>query len=202
MIKNFVFDLGNVLVDVNIKRFINNLEKEGLSPLKVQALITDKKLKDLLESGKIDFNTFYLKCKKKLNAKLSRKKFGEIFNDMFSPISGMSQILQGIKNTNNSKIFLLSNTNSVHFNYIRKNFEYIDLIDRFALSYKLKAIKPDYKIYYLLINKFNIKPTETIFIDDLVDNCNSAKQLGFNVILFENYKSFLKELKKYIKFKN
>jgi glucose-1-phosphatase len=202
LIKNFVFDLGNVLVDVNVKKFVDNLEKEGLQPPKVLELVYDVKLKDLLESGKIDFNSFYLKCKKRLNANLSRKRFSEIFNDMFSPVPEMAKILNEIKKSKKYKIFLLSNTNSLHFNFIRNNYDYINLIDRFALSYRLKAIKPDSKIYLLLASKFKIVPEETVFIDDLKENCEAAKKLGFNVIHFANYDSFKQEFYNYFNFRN
>ena len=94
------------------------------------------------------------------------------------------------------RLYILSNTNPLHFNYCRKRFKYINLIDKFILSYKIKMVKPNRGVFKMVIKKFNLVPSETLFVDDLVENCKAAEDTGIKTICYRNYSSFIKRFEK------
>ena len=74
------------------------------------------------------------------------------------------------------KIYMLSNTNEIMYQKFIKNIE--NLFDGVVLSYKIHKIKPYDSIYKYLIDEFNLNPEESLFIDDVEDNINTAKKFG------------------------
>jgi len=93
----------------------------------------------------------------------------------------------------------LSNTNEIHFNFynniIRSKFKinYLsDLFEKAYYSHRIGLRKPDKEIYNLVLNQNNLKPKETLFIDDSEPNIKSAKTLGINSILLTPPDSVIK----------
>jgi len=111
----------------------------------------------------------------------------------------MKKLLAKISKNGDFRLYLLSNTNAVHFNYIRREFPYVNLLHKFGLSYKLGYLKPDVRIYKQFIQRFKIKPEESLFIDDLETNCSSARDFGFNVIHYKGYDNFIEQFNKKLK---
>lgn len=84
------------------------------------------------------------------------------------------------------KIYLCSNITEDTYNYIKDNFEIIQMADGGVFSWDENISKPNREIYDSLINKYEINVTETIFIDDTSSNIEVANKIGFETILFEN----------------
>src|SRR5258706_6004250 len=98
MIRNIIFDLGNVLVDVNYERFMYRLLSEGVTEEKYNGFfIDDKYLKMGYESGKITTAEFTDKCINTLGLKMSSTEFSDAFNDVFSEIKPMSTLVRKLK---------------------------------------------------------------------------------------------------------
>jgi putative hydrolase of the HAD superfamily len=96
------------------------------------------------------------------------------------------QLLQQLQK--NYKVYLLSNTNIIHFWHYTKEFfenyniQMIDLFDKLFLSYEIGLHKPDTSIYSYVIEDLGIEPSKTVFIDDSLANIESAAGLGINII--------------------
>ena len=71
---------------------------------------------------------------------------------------------------------------------------FFDYVDGGIYSYQVKLCKPDKRIYTELLTKYNLKPEETIFIDDREDNIKAAKELGIHGIIFQNVENTEKEI--------
>ena len=82
----------------------------------------------------------------------------------------------------NFKCFILSNWSAETFKGMTTDYPFLKKFDGMVISGEVKLIKPDPKIYQLAIKKFNLVPKETIFIDDNIDNINSAHTIGFKTI--------------------
>ena len=83
------------------------------------------------------------------------------------------------------KTYILSNFAADGFDYIRtRDAHFFDQVDGMVVSGHVKLIKPDPEIYKLLLNRYNLVPQETLFIDDNQDNITAAKALGIHGILF------------------
>ena len=72
------------------------------------------------------------------------------------------------------------------FPQARKRFEILQMIDNYIVSGNVGLVKPDKRIFELLLKTFDLKATESIFVDDNSDNVAAAKELGFEGIVFES----------------
>ncbi len=186
MIKNIIFDLGNVLVNVEYERFINKLKSSGVSDETYMNFFKGGNYRLLgYESGDIDTEQFVTRCLDGLSLKMAREEYSAAFNDMFSEIAPMSGLVRRLKEEGKYRLYLLSNTSPLHFEYIKKNYDYVNLLDKFALSYELKCLKPDDVIYSRTIEHLGIVPAESVFIDDLPENCAAAEKAGIRTICYD-----------------
>lgn len=196
MIKNIIFDLGNVLVNVEYERFINKLKNSGVSNETYMNFFKGGNYRLLgYESGDIDTEQFITRCLDGLSLKMARDEYSAAFNDMFSEIAPMSSLVRKLKEEGKYRLFLLSNTSPLHFEYIKKNYDYVNLLEKFALSYELNCLKPDAIIYTRAVQHLGINPGESLFIDDLPENCEAAEKAGIKTICYDksNYAKFEKE---------
>lgn len=186
MIRNIIFDLGNVLVNVEYERFIDKLKGRGVSDEVYMSFFKGGNYRLLgYESGDITTDEFITKCLSGLNLKMERDDYAFAFNDMFSEIQKMSALVKELKSGNYYNLYLLSNTSPLHFEYIKQNYDYVNLLEKHALSYELKALKPDEIIYQRTVDFLGIVPEESIFIDDLQENCDAAGKFGIKTICYD-----------------
>jgi FMN phosphatase YigB (HAD superfamily) len=197
LIKNIIFDLGNVLVGVDFERLKKRILSEGVSEQKYEKFF-GKNIKIKYETGKINTAVFMDLAFLALGRKIPKAKLKSLFVDMFYEMPDMKRFIIKLSESKKYRLLGLSNTNSLHFNYCKKKFEYINLVDKFILSYKLKMVKPGAEIFKTVLKKYALNPHETIFIDDLKDNCEKAKKFRIHTICFKNYLSFLKQFKNII----
>jgi len=196
VIKNIIFDLGNVLVKVDFARFERNcLLVAGIDEKKFDRFFR-KKIRHDFESGKLSTPEFMELAYHELGETVTKNKLKSLFVDMFDEIPEMKRFLKGLAKLKKYRLFILSNTNPLHFNYGRKKFDYINLVDKFILSYKLKMVKPDKRVFKTVIKKYNLVPSETLFIDDLKENCRAAEDTGMKTICYRNYRTFIRRFEK------
>lgn len=186
MIRNIIFDLGNVLVNVEYERFINKLKNSGVSDETYMNFFKGGNYRLLgYESGDINTDEFITKCLNGLSLKMKRNDYADAFNDMFSEIVPMSRLVKKLNADGRFRLYLLSNTSPLHFEYIKQNYDYVNLLEKFALSYELKCLKPDDIIYSRTIDHLGIVPGESVFIDDLPENCAAAEKAGIRTICYD-----------------
>ena len=89
---------------------------------------------------------------------------------------------------------LLSNTNVVHWEFIESNWLISKFFDHTVLSYEVKALKPDEKIYRSVLKKTGVNAHDCFFVDDLQANVEGAKNLGFDAALFTTSESLRGDL--------
>lgn len=97
---------------------------------------------------------------------------------------------------NGYKVYILSNFSRKGIEDCPDELDYIDRTDGAVISYRIGLIKPDPKIYEYILEKFDIKPEEAVFIDDNADNIEAAKKFGINTILFTGKEEADRQLKK------
>ncbi len=200
-IKNIIFDLGNTLVYFDYCYFydgVAQLEK-NLNARHLGKFFSDNKLDLKIGSNKLNIKQTFKLLKKKFNIKIGFADFHYLYCDIFWENNQMKNFLENKLLDSKYKLFMLSNVDSSHINFIDHNFPYVKHIKKRTLSYKVRAVKPDRKIFKHLIQKNGIIPEETIFIDDLKKNILTAKSLGFNTIHYTSHKRFLKEFGKLTK---
>lgn len=184
-IKNVVFDMGGVLVDIDRTLCIRAFQKLGFE--NIANYIGDFKQTDIflaLEEGKASETEFYHFIKSNFLPLCSEKEIKNAWLSFLLEISDykLNQLLQ-LKQ--NFRTYLLSNTNPIHFDWVKHSFfekngkQLADFFDDYFLSYKLKFSKPNKEIFDFMIRKTAINPEETLFIDDGEKNIETASKLGF-----------------------
>lgn len=201
MIKNIIFDLGNVVFRLKfenvIKKFTQN--EEEIKILKEVVFDSEEWLK--LDEGTISKNDGISIMMSKLPENL-HEICKEIMKDWTNlGLELNTDTVKFIKDMREKgyKTYILSNAPLEIPIYLEK----IDLLKYFdgkIISAEEKLVKPDLKIYELLLNRFNLKSDECLFLDDRSENIESAKQCGINGYVFDynQFDKFLVDVKNFL----
>lgn len=191
-----VFDLGNVLIPFDYHIIIGKLEKieTGLGEKFGKLYSENYHIHRQHEKSEITSDEFISIMMEWLEKKVKKEEFCRIYSSLFSLNDDMIALLPRLKE--NYKLVLLSNTNSIHRNYSWKNNEFIKLFDKLILSYEVRAIKPEAKIYKAVEDFTQVPPNEHFYVDDIEEYVNVARQRGWDAVQFVGYDQFIKELKK------
>ncbi len=195
MIKNIIFDLGNVIFNFKPERFLlrytndENYIKEFISKV-IRSKIWLK-----LDRGTISIK----KAEEEFIKKFPEDRdfiviFFRNWMEMFTPIQENVKILYDLK-SNGYKIYILSNFIVEAFDFVENQYDFLSLFDGKIISGKEKVIKPELEIYQKLIHKYNLIPEECIFIDDVRAFLSRAKRLNIKTILFAQNTDLRAELR-------
>ena len=184
-IKNIIFDLGGVVLDIDEGIIVKELEKMDIS---VKELFHSEEFNDVMskfDTGIYTAPTFRKKAKALLGLeKMTDQKFDSIWNAMLLDIPRERvEAIEKIKK--HYKIFLMSNTNVIHYDlYVRDlqlRFgynEFDELFNKSYFSFAEHLEKPDPRFFELILDQEGLLPEETLFIDDTAANIEVAKSLG------------------------
>jgi putative hydrolase of the HAD superfamily len=188
-IKNIIFDLGNVLIDLEIDRTWQSL-KHLLGD--IPAISADDDLFIQYEIGKISEASFFNQLREMADTPLSIRQLQEAWNAMLLGIKPLRfPMLSRLKEKYN--LYVLSNTNETHLNYVDGYLKVIYKMDiqMFENQYFIKPYyshiinlrKPNTDIYEYVLQDAGLKAGETLFIDDNTHNIEGAKKVGLRTML-------------------
>lgn len=178
MLKNIVFDLGNVLVkfDSNelIYSFFNERQEE------VKSFYFDS-LWDEYDQGLYSVEEMIEKGVKQFpELELNIKELMYHWTEFVIPLKDNVAYIKDLKRFG-YKVYILSNIPEDDTKYLR-SCGVFDNIDGGVFSYEYKKIKPDPEIFHILLKKYDLKTSECLFLDDRKDNVVAASNLGFETI--------------------
>ena len=185
MIKNVIFDYGNVLVDWNPAYLfmpVFNGDEEKCRYFTDN--VCNREWFTRMDRGE-DMDT----CVAELQAQYPEYAdaialFRDRWFDMcHGDIPGMLEIIQDLKQKGYG-VFGLTNWPAATFAEARRRFKTIGSIDNYVVSSSVHLAKPEPAIYQLLLSKYNLKAQECVFIDDRADNVNAAMALGMSGIVY------------------
>lgn len=191
--KNIIFDLGNVLVKLNPEGCIGAFKAIGMGELvDTNPQSEGMKLMSKLGVGMITTEEFCEAARKLTGTYVTNEEIIDAANKMLVeiPDEKKERLLQ-LKKAG-YRLFLLSNTIDIHWDYcVEHLFPYQkygveDYFEQCFLSQRMHLAKPNARIYEEVIRQVNIHPDETLFIDDLKENCEAAEKLGIHT--FQNVK--------------
>jgi len=195
MIKAIIFDFGNVICSFDRNIFFMEISRNAKKSLsEVKEAINSSELQEKYEAGWISSGEFFRGISAVCGLNMSKEEFIRIYNNIFTPIKETYKLIKNLKPK--YKLGLLSNTNEWHFEYSIKNIKVFDLFDTVTLSYKVKAMKPDRRIFMDALAKLGLKPEECVYIDDIEEYVEAAKNLEINGIQYQKHEKLIKELKK------
>ena len=189
MIKNLIFDFGGVIIDIEPIRVGQSFREMGVKNIeKVHELAVSRGLYLDLEKGLITPAAFRDGMREVSGLKFTDEQIDNAWNSMIInfPRSRFDLLKQLKENYN---VYLLSNTNEIHYNYFNKyvinNFGVKSLDDFFTgcfYSHQMKMRKPDLEIYSKMLETGKINPSESLYIDDLEENILAGRELGIRGI--------------------
>ena len=185
-IKNIVFDLGGVLVDLDFKGAINGLQQAGFANVKEQLqTLHQGGIFQKFELGEMSADEFRTAIRENSTIELTDEEVDNLWNAMLLEIP--REKLELILDLRGKyMVYLLSNTNSIHWDYVCKNafnyrgFRVKDYFEETFLSYEMHLAKPDKAIFEKVLQDANLLPEETLFIDDSEANCKAAEEVGIH----------------------
>lgn len=186
MIKNLLFDLGGVIMNLDRERSVRAFEELGLS--QAGELLGEYGQKGpflALEKGEIGAEEFHNQLRPLFDRPVTDAEIDDAFNRFLTgiPVSRLRALRELRRRY---KVYLLSNTNPIMVNgFIAEQFrqeelEMTDYFDGIITSYEAKCYKPDKAIFDYACATCGIEPEETLFFDDSQANVDAARAVGFN----------------------
>lgn len=205
-IKNIVFDLGDVILNIDVPLASDNFGKlSGKEQHEVLTLFKEKELFRLFETGLVDEEAFRNMIREVLEfPDWSEEIIDTAWNSLLLDIPPAR--IELIKELGkNYRLFLLSNTSSIHIKEVNKILHAAsgvekldDLFEKVYLSYEMGKMKPDPAIYLQVLEESGLVAEETLFLDDNADNITAASKLGIDTILVQKPVTILDYLKDYV----
>jgi putative hydrolase of the HAD superfamily len=196
VIRSILFDLGNVLVPFDIHRAYNALSlHSGLQQDEVATRIKDSGLYPLYESGQCETEDFRNRFSELLGLNYSQHEFREMWNSIFLPETATSEeLILDLKQR--YRLVLLSNTNELHFGWLREKYPILDHFDAYTLSYEVKAMKPDERIFAAAVANAKCEPGECFFTDDIEPYIEGARRYGIDAEQFSSEETLRDHLRR------
>lgn len=197
MYKNIIFDIGNVLLRFNPKEHL-------MTKLNDEALVMQilKEVFQCEEWSMLDRGTITEEGAKKVigDRKVINKEHVDLafenWYDILTPMEETIEILKKLKNKGYN-IYFLSNFHHLAFEHVTNKNDFFKEFHGGIVSYKERLLKPEKEIYLRLLEEYDLKAEESIFIDDTAVNLAGAKELNINTILFKDANGLVEELKKF-----
>jgi putative hydrolase of the HAD superfamily len=201
MIKLFVFDLGNVILPFEHSQIASKLHEfsriqSRFTPADIFRYLFDqeKGLVNPYEEGLMSSRDFFAKLRERYKLELEFDEFKDIWNLIFDENPEVNDIIAYLKKSG-YPVFLLSNTNELHFSYITERYPIVHSLDEWILSYEVGAKKPKQKIFEAVFERTDAPRDETLFIDDSKLNADAAAEYGLQSLHFKDAKDIWELLK-------
>lgn len=196
-IRAALFDLGKVLVDFDWPLSVERMAREfGMADgHDVGAWLQQRGGEcELYGRGQLDDAAFLTALQRRFDPQLrvSKARLRELWCDMFEPIPGAFAIVETLRPS--LHVGLLSNTNAMHFEWLDSKFQLRQRFASLTLSHEVHACKPEPQIYAQALRAARCQPQEAIFVDDLPENVEAARELGLHGIVFVSVPELRQEL--------
>ncbi len=205
--KNIIFDLGNVLVRLDTKGCMDAFKAIGMGRLTdMESCPESKQLMGKLGVGLISTEQFCDEARLLTGSSATDAEIIDAANKMLVEIPDEKKLRLLTLRDKGYRLFLLSNTIDIHWDYCvehlfplvttglngkKREYGVEYYFERAFLSQNLHLSKPDARIYQAVIDNTGIIPDETLFIDDLKENCEAAEKLGIHTFQNKEFDDWL-----------
>lgn len=191
-----MFDLGGVLLDFDPAIACRALAREGGAQWpEVADFINRTGLKRRHDIGEIESRQVFDVLRERFSLAIEYGLFCRIWAEIFKPKNDVIEILYGLAALR--PLYLLSNTDPIHFEYIEKTFDFLEVFQSRVLSYEVGFRKPDREIYMKALEMLPGDPDGCLFIDDLEENVQAARKVGIRAQRFTDSQALRETLREH-----
>lgn len=180
----FFFDIGNVLLcfdrDVQLKQVSR---ATGIKVGTLQREFLDSGLMNDFEKGLLTDEELYDRLAKLSGTSWNQEVFLQAFTAIFEENLPMTSLLKTLKKRG-KRILLLSNTNGLHFDYIRRHYDFVQYVDHAILSHEVKSLKPEPMIFQEALRAADTRPGSCFYFDDIPEYTRAAQELGIQAATY------------------
>ena len=187
MIKNIIFDVGKVLVEYDPDGMMKKLGFDEETLQTVNQAVFQNELWNESDRG-------VLSPEELLEAFIANnpayeKEIRQVIDAVGDTISLMPYTVEWVKGLKERgyHLYILSNYAEYTYEKTSHKMEFLPSMDGVVFSYRCKLIKPEKEIYEYICKTYELKPEESVFLDDRKDNVEAARNMGMHGIVFENY---------------
>jgi putative hydrolase of the HAD superfamily len=188
-VKNIIFDFGGVIIPVDTMAFAGGLIELGCTDVfSLHEFLLREQAYVRFEKGEISPEEFRRLLRTGFKNHVSDERLDQAWNLILGEVPPHHvAFLEALKPK--YRTFLLSNTNKIHYDFYQRQFreKYAypsldNLFEKAYYSFQLRLYKPDPAIFEFVLNENNLKPEETVFIDDYIANVEAARNCGLQAI--------------------
>ena len=179
----FLYDIGRVLLDFHFESSLARLFPER-TPDVHERLERMLERKDEFEAGRIDVDSYTKWAMGVLETDATAEQFHHYWQRIFTPNEPMWECVRNLS-AKGHRLILFSNTNAIHCPWVFEFYPEFSLFDGAVLSFETGFIKPEPEIYQHAVDKYDLVPGETLYIDDLPQNIATGKDFGFHCFQYD-----------------
>lgn len=177
-----VFDLGKVLLDFDYSIAGRRIAAQAdLTAAEVQQYLDHSPLLYRYETGLMTRVEFFEEVRQTTGFRGNIEEFGGFFADIFVEMPAMTALHAALRRRG-IPTYIFSNTNDLAMEHIRRNFPFFANFDGYILSYEIRSMKPDARIYEALEAMAGRRGTEILYLDDRLENVEAGAARGWQVI--------------------
>jgi glucose-1-phosphatase len=186
--------MGKVLVDFDFRNLADRMQAlVGLEVEQLQHAFMDKNLAIRYESGEMSDAGFHEEVCRRLDRTIPFGLFVDAWNSIFLPEPLVADELLAVL-ARTADLWVLSNTNRLHFTFILSHYTFVRHFKGFCVSYEAGSLKPDPRIFRYALNKAAASEAGTLFVDDSLQNVEAALRLGIDAFQFIGVDHFTDEM--------
>lgn len=187
MVKNVVFDLGGVLVDWNPRYLYRNVFKSEDEMEYFLQHVCSPEWNARLDAGLPFEQAIEERCQAYPHYTREIRLYWDRWPEMLrGEISSVVEVFRQFQDMGGFKIYALSNWSSQTFPVAQEKFAFLSEFDGLILSGNEGLIKPDPKIFDLVLDRYELMAADCLFIDDNLDNVTTALDMGFLALHFRD----------------
>lgn len=182
-VRLIISDFGGVICAFDYRIFCERLARRiGGSAEKIDALVYGSDLQREFEQGRLTGPEYHRQVMDLFGADVSYDEFFPMYGDIFTEIPATCDLLRRMHGR--YTLYLLSDTNEIHFGYVKRTVGVLRLFDEYIVSYEVGAMKPDPAIYREALRRSGVPAEACVFIDDRPANVEGARRVGMHALQF------------------
>ena len=196
MIKNIIFDVGNVLVDFDPEFLLRSWDIDDTARTLLYEHVFHSPIWNEYDRSTESVDEIKEHFCKKL------PQYRSYIDEIFDSISVMHKTRDFVMpwltelKKKGYRLYILSNYAQNTYDKTYHDLPFLEVMDGIVFSFQCHYIKPENEIYEHLLQTYNLVPSESVFIDDKADNIQKAKEYGIHGIIFTRYEDAKNKLKK------